>query len=68
MTNPHLKFQSQSVARLYFVGALALFVGQIVFGVTLWASSAQAAKARAAKSGRRERRRRGRTTLRLTPR
>ncbi len=30
-----LKFKSQSVARLYFVGALALFVGQIVFGVLL---------------------------------
>lgn len=30
-----LKFKSQSVARLYFIGALALFVGQIVFGVLL---------------------------------
>ncbi|MEH0167626.1 cbb3-type cytochrome c oxidase subunit I [Paucibacter sp. JuS9] len=30
-----LKFKSQSVARLYFTGALALFVGQIVFGVLL---------------------------------
>jgi nitric oxide reductase subunit B len=30
-----LKFQSQSVARPYFIGALALFVGQIVFGLTL---------------------------------
>ncbi len=30
-----LKFASQSVSRLYFIGALALFVGQIVFGITL---------------------------------
>ncbi len=30
-----LKFASQSVSRLYFMGALALFVGQIVFGITL---------------------------------
>ena len=30
-----LKFASQSVSRLYFIGALALFVGQIVFGLTL---------------------------------
>ena len=32
MTNPHLKFQSQSVSRLYFTAAIGLFVGQIVFG------------------------------------
>jgi nitric oxide reductase subunit B len=30
-----LKYQSQAVAKLYFIGALALFVGQIVFGITL---------------------------------
>ncbi len=30
-----LKYKSQSVAKFYFVGALALFVGQIVFGITL---------------------------------
>ena len=30
-----LKFQSQSVSRLYFVGAIGLFVGQIVFGIAL---------------------------------
>lgn len=30
--NPHLKFQSQSVAKPYFVFALMLFVGQIIFG------------------------------------
>ncbi len=30
-----LKYQSQGVAKLYFIGALALFVGQIVFGITL---------------------------------
>ncbi|GAB4042595.1 MAG: nitric-oxide reductase subunit NorB [Rubrivivax sp.] len=29
------RYASQQVARLYFIGALALFVGQIVFGVTL---------------------------------
>jgi nitric oxide reductase subunit B len=29
------KYASQQVARLYFTGALALFVGQIVFGVAL---------------------------------
>jgi hypothetical protein len=32
MTNPHLKYQSQSVAKLYFIAALGLFTGQIVFG------------------------------------
>ncbi|MDC8786439.1 cbb3-type cytochrome c oxidase subunit I [Roseateles koreensis] len=30
-----LKYKSQAVAKLYFIGALALFVGQIVFGITL---------------------------------
>ncbi len=30
-----LKYQSQAVAKYYFVAALALFVGQIVFGLTL---------------------------------
>jgi nitric oxide reductase subunit B len=30
-----LKYQSQSVAKLYFIGAIALFVGQIVFGLAL---------------------------------
>jgi nitric oxide reductase subunit B len=35
MTSTTLKFKSQSVSQLYFVGALVLFVGQIVFGVTL---------------------------------
>jgi nitric oxide reductase subunit B len=30
-----LKFQSQSVSKLYFIAALGLFVGQIVFGLTL---------------------------------
>ncbi|MDP1902439.1 MAG: cbb3-type cytochrome c oxidase subunit I [Rubrivivax sp.] len=35
MQSAKLKFQSQSVSQLYFIGALALFVGQIVFGLTL---------------------------------
>jgi len=35
MKTATLKFQSQSVSKLYFIGALALFVGQIVFGLTL---------------------------------
>lgn len=30
-----LKYKSQAVAKLYFIGALALFLGQIVFGITL---------------------------------
>ncbi len=29
------KFQSQAVAKLYFIAAIGLFVGQIVFGITL---------------------------------
>jgi nitric oxide reductase subunit B len=32
---PSLKYQSQSVAKLYFIGGLALFAGQIIFGLTL---------------------------------
>lgn len=35
MQTATLKFQSQSVARLYFIAAIGLFVGQIVFGLTL---------------------------------
>jgi len=35
MKTATLKFKSQSVAKLYFMGAIALFVGQIVFGLTL---------------------------------
>ena len=30
-----LKYQSQSVAKLYFIAALGLFTGQIIFGLTL---------------------------------
>ena len=33
--NPHLKFQSQAVAKPYFVFALILFVGQILFGLIM---------------------------------
>ncbi|MDU4249948.1 cbb3-type cytochrome c oxidase subunit I [Pseudomonas sp.] len=33
--NPYLKFASQSVAKPYFVFALMLFVGQIVFGLIM---------------------------------
>lgn len=32
---PTLRYASQSVSRLYFVGAIGLFVGQIVFGLAL---------------------------------
>ena len=35
MTNQVLKYKSQSVAKLYFIGAMALFAGQIIFGITL---------------------------------
>ena len=35
MTTLALKYPSQSVAKLYFVAAIGLFVGQIVFGLTL---------------------------------
>ncbi|MCK6423685.1 MAG: cbb3-type cytochrome c oxidase subunit I [Burkholderiaceae bacterium] len=35
MNTPVLKYKSQSVAKLYFVAALALFAAQILFGVTL---------------------------------
>jgi nitric oxide reductase subunit B len=30
-----MKYQSQSIAKLYFIAAIALFVGQIIFGVTM---------------------------------
>ena len=33
--NPHLKFQSQKVALPYFVFAMILFVGQILFGLVM---------------------------------
>lgn len=33
--NPHLKFQSQKVALPYFVFAMMLFVGQIIFGLVM---------------------------------
>jgi len=33
--NPHLKFASQAVAKPYFVFALILFVGQILFGLVM---------------------------------
>ena len=33
--NPHLKFQSQKVALPYFVFAMILFVGQILFGLIM---------------------------------
>ena len=32
---PTLKYQSQSVSKLYFIAAMALFAGQIIFGITL---------------------------------
>ncbi len=35
MQTASLKYKSQAVAKYYFVGALALFVGQIVFGIAL---------------------------------
>lgn len=35
MQTTALKYPSQAVAKLYFVAALGLFVGQIVFGITL---------------------------------
>ena len=35
MKTATLKFQSQSVSRLYCIAAIGLFVGQIVFGLTL---------------------------------
>ena len=35
MQTASVKFKSQSVARLYFIAAIALFVGQILFGLTL---------------------------------
>jgi len=33
--NPYLKFASQSVAKPYFVFALMLFFGQIIFGLIM---------------------------------
>lgn len=33
--NPYLKFQSQAVAKPYFVFALMLFLGQILFGLIM---------------------------------
>ncbi|BCD84449.1 hypothetical protein PSm6_08560 [Pseudomonas solani] len=33
--NPYLKFASQAVAKPYFVFALMLFVGQILFGLIM---------------------------------
>ena len=35
MSHPVLKYESQSVAKLYFIAAMALFAGQIIFGITL---------------------------------
>ncbi|MBL8316458.1 MAG: cbb3-type cytochrome c oxidase subunit I [Rubrivivax sp.] len=35
MASATLKFESQSVSRLYFIAAIGLFVGQIAFGITL---------------------------------
>lgn len=32
---PTLKYQSQSVSKLYFIAAMALFAGQVIFGITL---------------------------------
>ena len=33
--NPLLKYQSQAVAKPYFIAAIGLFIGQIVFGVVM---------------------------------
>ena len=30
-----MKYESQSIAKLYFIAAIGLFVGQILFGVIL---------------------------------
>ena len=35
MNTATLKYSSQSVSKLYFIAAIGLFVGQIVFGITL---------------------------------
>ena len=35
MPNATLKYSSQAVAKLYFIAALGLFTGQIIFGLTL---------------------------------
>ena len=34
-TNPVLKYKSQAVAKPYFIAAIGLFVGQIVFGLIM---------------------------------
>ena len=34
-TIPTLKYQSQSVAKNYFIAAMVLFAAQIIFGITL---------------------------------
>ena len=35
IANPHLKFASQAVAKPYFVFALMLFLGQVLFGLIM---------------------------------
>ena len=35
MTNPQLRYQSQSVATLYFMAAIGLFIGQVLFGLIM---------------------------------
>ena len=35
LANPHLKFASQAVAKPYFIFAMMLFVGQIIFGLIM---------------------------------
>ena len=35
--NPVLKYQSQAVAKPYFIAAIGLFIGQIVFGLVMGA-------------------------------
>ncbi|MCE6982109.1 nitric-oxide reductase large subunit, partial [Pseudomonas frederiksbergensis] len=35
VANPHLKFASQAVAKPYFVFALILFLGQVLFGLIM---------------------------------
>ncbi|HOK11055.1 MAG TPA: nitric-oxide reductase large subunit, partial [Ottowia sp.] len=32
---PTLKYQSQAVAKPYFIAAIALFIGQILFGLVM---------------------------------
>ena len=38
MTIATLKYQSQSVSKLYFIAAMALFAGQVIFGVLAFAT------------------------------